>query len=357
MLKPPENPAETADNHKLLKHPLLWAFVALFIVGRLLIELLLPAKNISLASDLSPENILISVNAQRSLRNLVTLNTNFRLSRAGQSKAEDMQARHYFAHVDPDGNYIWEKITAEGYTPYVQLGENLAVEFYDTESLLSAWMGSPTHRANILQEGFRDQGMGLAFGNASTGQYHSAIVNAFGTLAVSSQPKAAPPPPAPAPSPAPTPKPLPSPAPKPLPTPPAPSPAPTPVPVSAPSPLPSPAPLAAPLMPRSEEAINENPSADFALSQPHSTPSPTAIPAKEPVASAPAVVGTSKNQPVNGSQANHYLLLVCGIGLLLLILSDIKRLIEKKFVSLDKKTNSLAVLIISLLVVAYMYWF
>src|SRR5208337_2857559 len=62
-------------------------------------------------------------------------------------------------------------------------GENLAIEFYDTDSLVSAWMNSPEHRANILNAGFQDQGMGLALGNPADGQYYSAITNTFGTLA------------------------------------------------------------------------------------------------------------------------------------------------------------------------------
>ena len=110
---------------------------------------------------------------------------------AAQSKTDDMQARHYFAHVDPDGHYIWDKIVADGYTPYLELGENLAIEFYDTDSLISAWMNSPEHRANILNDGFQDQGMGLTFGNPATGQYHSAIANTFGTLAPAAKAKPA----------------------------------------------------------------------------------------------------------------------------------------------------------------------
>ncbi len=361
-----ENQAKTRENHLLLKNPLLWAVICLFLAGKVIIALLLPPKNITLASDLSPDNILISVNEQRSLRNLVTLNTNFRLSQAAQSKADDMQARHYFAHVDPDGKYIWDKITAEGYTPYVQLGENLAVEFYDTESLMSAWMNSPTHRANILQEGFRDQGMGLAFGDINTGQYHSAIANTFGTQAAAPN-KPASPPPAPKPStppPAPKPKPTPTPPPAPKPTP-APVPAPVPPPAAtSPSPAPTPAPaakpLASPIMPRAGESLPENPDSNFALHQPTVlAPSPAPVPpvpTPPPPASSPAIVGARPTEVPGGYQANRLLILVCGIGLLLVILSDLKRLIEQKFASLDKKTNNLALLLISLLVVAYMYF-
>lgn len=134
------------------------------------------------ASDLTVENILAGVNKERSERNLVTLSTNNLLASAADFKARDMIARKYFAHVDPDGQYIWPKIASLGYAPYSMLGENLAIEFYSTDSLVRAWMDSPTHRANVLQGGFRDQGVGLAFGNVQNGEYGTSISNTFGTL-------------------------------------------------------------------------------------------------------------------------------------------------------------------------------
>ncbi|MCL5775071.1 MAG: CAP domain-containing protein, partial [Patescibacteria group bacterium] len=123
--------------------------LAVFVGLRLIYWHLFLPMNVR-ASDLTLENILNAINKERSLRNLVLLNTDSRLSLAAQGKATDMQARHYFSHTDPEGNYIWPKIVAAGYTPYLQLGENLAIEFYNTDSLVNAWMNSPTHRANVL---------------------------------------------------------------------------------------------------------------------------------------------------------------------------------------------------------------
>ena len=134
------------------------------------------------ADDLTTTNIIEAVNRERSLRNLSQLSQNDQLTVASQFKADDMIQRHFFSHTDPEGNFIWPKIASTGYSPYLQLGENLAIEFYTTESLVSEWMNSPTHRANILQEGFKDQGAGLAFGNVQNGQYFSSVANIFGTL-------------------------------------------------------------------------------------------------------------------------------------------------------------------------------
>lgn len=141
----------------------------------------------SSASDLTPANIADAVNQERASRNITTLTYNTKLAAAADYKANDMITRDYFSHVDPDGHYIWDKIVAEGYTPYTVLGENLAIDFPDTQGLMDAWINSPTHRANILNAAFKDQGVGVAFGNAALGQYNDAIANTFGAQPTSAQ--------------------------------------------------------------------------------------------------------------------------------------------------------------------------
>lgn len=135
------------------------------------------------ASGITVDSVLRAVNNERSTRNISTLRTDSRLSAAANYKSGDMIARSYFAHVDPDGHYIWDKIVASGYTPYTILGENLAVDFSDTEGLMSAWIDSPTHRANILNASFKDQGAGVALGSGSS-SYSIAITNTFGAQPV-----------------------------------------------------------------------------------------------------------------------------------------------------------------------------
>lgn len=141
----------------------------------------------SSASDLTTSNIADAVNQQRTSRNITALTYNTKLAAAADYKANDMITRNYFSHVDPDGHYIWDKIVAEGYTPYTVLGENLAIDFPDTQGLIDAWINSPTHRANILNSAFKDQGVGVAFGNSSIGQYSDAIANTFGAQPTAAQ--------------------------------------------------------------------------------------------------------------------------------------------------------------------------
>ncbi len=353
--------------------------LAAFVAFKIFFSLFLPNQHVLLASDLTADNILKAINQQRALRNIVVLNTNDKLTLAAQAKSNDMQARHYFSHVDPDGNYIWDTIVADGYTPYAELGENLAIEFYNTDSLISAWMNSPEHRSNILQEGFRDQGMGLAFGDVQQNQYYSAVTNTFGTLAASPQTtpaqtvaKTAPAPTIPAASRPAAPKTV---APQ--------------APAGSSPKFPSPAappdnsnltqaPTTAlanqsagqtafaqaaqttlqPVEPRGTGVLAQNPNSNFTLTEkiPAASAAQTSISKPAAMPSASGVIGVKNNSALIEYQINRYLLLICGAGLLLLLLSDLKSAIEKKLGSLDKKVNNLVLLVMSLIVIAFIYW-
>ncbi|MDB4940075.1 MAG: hypothetical protein JWO40_500 [Candidatus Doudnabacteria bacterium] len=142
------------------------------------------------ASDITVANVTNAVNNERTQRNLIPLNYNAKLAAAADYKAKDMIARKYFSHTDPEGHYIWDKIVAEGYTPYTVLGENLAIDFSDTAGLVAAWIDSPTHRANLLNTSFEDEGMGVAMGDTNNGEYSVAVANTFGTQPKKSTPKA-----------------------------------------------------------------------------------------------------------------------------------------------------------------------
>ncbi len=348
--------APAATFPKILKLESLAIILLLFLIFKIAISLLFKPVPNSFASDLTPENILSAINKERTMRNLAALNTNFKLSSAAQSKADDMIARHYFSHIDPEGNYIWDKIVAAGYSPYLQLGENLAIEFSSTESLVSAWMNSPTHRANILQEGFKDQGMGLDFGNSSLEQYHSAIVNTFGALLVKAQ-KTTPPPPAP------TPKPAPQPAPKPA------TPAAKPAPISTPTPAPV-------QIADAKPAATQNSTSSASL-KPRDSLEQNSTQAKSPTTTATAKASTADTTQSNNTfktsadavipqnlideaqgknSLNRYFVLGLGIVVLYFLLADAKVVLQKKLANFDRKINNITILIISLIVIALMYF-
>lgn len=144
---------------------------------------------IASASDITVSSVSSAVNRERTQRNIPALAYNSKLAAAADSKSRDMIARKYFSHTDPEGHYIWDKIVANGYAPYTILGENLAIDFSDVEGLVAAWIDSPTHRANLLNTSFKDQGMGVAFGDTNAGEYSVAVTNTFGAQPIAAAPK------------------------------------------------------------------------------------------------------------------------------------------------------------------------
>lgn len=211
--------SETNDYQPWILRPTALVVFCLVIWG---IRLFVPESFTFAALGMDPNDLMTRINTERTNRFIPALITNSKLIEASQSKSSDMIARSYFAHVDPDGNYVWYRIEATGYTPYLTLGENLAMDFASAADVVEAWMNSPTHRANIVNEKFQDQGMAAVYGQFEPGHDSILITNLFGTLLKKSTPQPPPPPP-------PASKPVaktPSPTPPPAPIPPPPQPAP-----------------------------------------------------------------------------------------------------------------------------------
>lgn len=133
------------------------------------------------AEGLDPADLMTRINLERTNRFLPALVYNPKLTTAAGIKSQDMIDRDYFAHVDPDGNYVWPVIEAQGFKPYKALGENLAIDFTNPQALVNAWMNSPGHRANIINDKFTDQGMAAVLGEYQ-GRESYLVTNLFGAL-------------------------------------------------------------------------------------------------------------------------------------------------------------------------------
>ena len=102
-------------------------------------------------------------NEERHSEKLQSLTTNPILVKAATMKAEDMATKGYFAHTSPEGKTPWYWLELAGYD-YQYAGENLAINFTDSKDVASAWMNSPTHKANIVKGNYTEMGTGVAFG-------------------------------------------------------------------------------------------------------------------------------------------------------------------------------------------------
>ena len=99
------------------------------------------------------------VNRDRLAHRLAPLAVEERLTRAAQRKAEDMQRRGYFDHVDPDGRRARHLLERVGYG-FRNVAELLARGPGDFGRMQRGWMNSPPHRRSMLSKSFTEMGVG-----------------------------------------------------------------------------------------------------------------------------------------------------------------------------------------------------
>ncbi|WP_435971982.1 CAP domain-containing protein [Streptomyces sp. Qhu_M48] len=120
------------------------------------------------------DQVVALVNAERAKAGCGPLTANATLTRAAQGHSEDMAARDFFDHTNPDGAGPGERVTAAGY-PWSTYGENIAMGQSTPEQVMDSWMNSPGHRANILNCDFKEIGVGI---HSSGGPYWTQVFGA-----------------------------------------------------------------------------------------------------------------------------------------------------------------------------------
>lgn len=130
------------------------------------------------SSVITAEHLLDLTNQERRKYGLIELELNTQLGQAASAKGQDMLAKNYWAHVSPSGEQPWAFFTRAGYA-YLYAGENLARDFTDANSVVAAWMASPTHRDNILNPHYQDIGFAIIDGKLN-GVETTLIVQEFG---------------------------------------------------------------------------------------------------------------------------------------------------------------------------------
>jgi uncharacterized protein YkwD len=107
--------------------------------------------------------VLKLVNEERSKVGCSALSANSALSDLAEKFSDDMAARGFFDHTDPDGATPWDRAAKAGISDVG--GENIARGQADAAAVMEAWMNSPGHRANILNCDFKTLGVGVHFGS------------------------------------------------------------------------------------------------------------------------------------------------------------------------------------------------
>ena len=130
-------------------------------------------------ANLVLSSIVDHTNQYRSASSLPQLTLNPLLNQAAQLKAEDMAQKGYFSHNSPDNKTPWDWLKQVGYD-YLYAGENLALNYSDSEEVVQAWINSESHRQNLLNPHFKEIGIGIAKGTYQN-QPAIFIVQFFGT--------------------------------------------------------------------------------------------------------------------------------------------------------------------------------
>jgi uncharacterized YkwD family protein len=115
------------------------------------------------------QQVLDLVNQERSKAGLSALSMNSSLSKMATDKAVDMINNNYFDHQSPTYGSPFDMMKTYGIT-YNAAGENIAKGQTSASEVMSQWMNSPGHRANILNGNYNQIGIGY---------YNSAWVQEF----------------------------------------------------------------------------------------------------------------------------------------------------------------------------------
>ncbi len=171
------------NNHKakILRPRSIVILIGLFIMGRSIVDITVGLKPgvLGFASQIDPDKVIELTNSERLSAGVTLLKENSELDQAALAKATDMFENNYWAHVSPTGTEPWYFVTQFGYQ-YKHAGENLARDFSNPKDVVTAWMASPTHRQNLLDDRYKDIGVAVVDGYIN-GVETTIVVQLFGS--------------------------------------------------------------------------------------------------------------------------------------------------------------------------------
>ena len=126
----------------------------------------IPTLNLSTAWS---KEVIRLINEEREKNNLAPVVYDSKLTQIAIIKAQDMVKRNYFEHVSPYYGAPWDLATLFDYS-YTSFGENIARYYESPETVVKAWMLSPSHRDNIMKEHYTNTG--VAISQDSKGNYY-----------------------------------------------------------------------------------------------------------------------------------------------------------------------------------------
>ncbi len=116
------------------------------------------------------DEVVALTNAERDKRECAPLVLDASLRTAARSHSADMARNGYFGHTNPDGQDPGKRMREEGYRTDRGWAEIIARGYPTAAAVMTGWMASSGHRANILNCSMRSIGVGVA--RASDGRLY-----------------------------------------------------------------------------------------------------------------------------------------------------------------------------------------
>jgi hypothetical protein len=134
---------------------------------------------LNLTATVYPAVLADLTNQDRATSGVNKLTWSKTLEKAAKMKAEDMLKNGYFAHTSPAGVTPWHWFKEVNYN-FIYAGENLAVDFTESQNVENAWLNSPKHKENIVNSNFTEIGIATAEGFFE-GKNTTFVVELFGS--------------------------------------------------------------------------------------------------------------------------------------------------------------------------------
>ncbi len=87
------------------------------------------------------------------------------LEAAAKAHSDDMRDKNYFAHQNPTGPTLAERLKMAGYA-WSSYGENIAAGYPTLEAVMAGWLKSSGHCANIMNTNFSEVALVVSNGGA-----------------------------------------------------------------------------------------------------------------------------------------------------------------------------------------------
>lgn len=130
-------------------------------------------------SSLAAQQVVAETNQARARAGLPPLQVNAKLSQVARIKASDMALQNYFSHKSSKGTKLPDILKRLRYT-WRACAENIAATTSAPGNVVAMWLGSASHKKNILSAAYRQIGVGVASGELN-GQRMNFVVQEFGT--------------------------------------------------------------------------------------------------------------------------------------------------------------------------------